>query len=100
MLISSVDYTAYLFYFHLALLIFKSDDEGLLVKVPLHLLDQTEIRLDFMVSSSLPTYGAFGAGAVLALIYMTNWETVGRRIPIWKYHFESIENSSSANASS
>lgn len=40
--------------------------------------------------SSLPTYGAFGVGAVLALIYMTDWEAVGRRIPIWKYHFEPV----------
>lgn len=38
----------------------------------------------------LPTYGAFGVGAVLALIYMTDWEAVGRRIPIWKYHFEPV----------
>ncbi|VDK62100.1 unnamed protein product [Onchocerca ochengi] len=45
--------------------------------------------------ASLPTYCAFGVGAVLALIYMTNWETVGRRIPVWKYHFEpiAVENS-------
>ncbi|KAL4002595.1 hypothetical protein ACH3XW_4100 [Acanthocheilonema viteae] len=48
----------------------------------------------------LPTYGAFGVGAVLAVIYMTNWETVGRRIPLWKYHFEPIaaEESNSTNA--
>ncbi|OZC11646.1 hypothetical protein X798_01509 [Onchocerca flexuosa] len=48
---------------------------------------------------SLPTYGAFGIGAVLALIYMTNWETVGRRIPLWKYHFEpvAVENSNATD---
>ncbi|VDK73199.1 unnamed protein product [Litomosoides sigmodontis] len=48
----------------------------------------------------LPTYGAFGVGSVLALIYISNWEAVGRRIPIWKYHFEPIpvEKTNSTNA--
>ncbi|VDN04945.1 unnamed protein product [Thelazia callipaeda] len=42
----------------------------------------------FRIVLRLPTYGAFGVGAVLALVYMTDWETVGRHIPIWKYHFD------------
>ncbi|EJW88534.1 hypothetical protein WUBG_00547 [Wuchereria bancrofti] len=50
----------------------------------------------------LPTYSGFGAGAVLMLIYMTNWETIGRRIPLWKYHFEpiAVDSNNPTNATS
>ncbi|VBB25196.1 unnamed protein product [Acanthocheilonema viteae] len=62
--------------------------------------DITMIIILLFIGGRLPTYGAFGVGAVLAVIYMTNWETVGRRIPLWKYHFEPIaaEESNSTNA--
>ncbi|VDM08357.1 unnamed protein product [Wuchereria bancrofti] len=55
-----------------------------------------------MGEGSLPTYSGFGAGAVLMLIYMTNWETIGRRIPLWKYHFEpiAVDSNNPTNATS
>ncbi|VDN89670.1 unnamed protein product [Brugia pahangi] len=67
-----------------------------------HFTRDLEVKSESDDLFSLPTYSGFGAGAVLMLIYMTNWETVGRRIPIWKYHFEpiSIENNNPTNATS
>ncbi|VDN38137.1 unnamed protein product [Gongylonema pulchrum] len=51
------------------------------------------IRNAFTNKTYLPTYLAFGTGAVIALIYMSDWETVGRHIPLWKYHFPPAETS-------